>query len=162
MVRRPARLAEHDRLVETKAVDVHVLHPEAEAVHHETQGGGLPQVEGVPAAGPVDVAPRAVSSKPEVGLFVHPGQGTRWAAASLDRVAVANVQDHLDAGTVEGPHHLLELRHLLPEAVGGVTRVRCEEPERAVTPVVGQPQLGEPALGPEVKDRHQLERRHAQ
>ena len=60
-------------------------------------------------------------------------------------------------------HHLLELGDLLAAVPArGVRRVRREEADRVVAPVVGQPLIGEPRLGDELVDREQLDRGDAE
>jgi hypothetical protein len=80
----------------------------------------------------------------------------------LGGVVVHHVQDHLDAGRVQPPHHLLELAHL-PAAVAaaGVARVRREEVEGAVPPVVGEPLVDQVPVVHEVVDGKELQRRDA-
>ncbi len=82
---------------------------------------------------------------------------------ALGGVVVDHVEDDLDAGGVEGLHHLLELRHLLaPVAVAGVEVVRGQVGDRVVPPVVAQPQLDQAAVVHELVHRHELDRGDAQ
>ena len=81
----------------------------------------------------------------------------------LRGVVVDDVEDHLDPGSVEGLHEPLELTHLLPApARRRIERVRGEEPDRRVAPVVDEAALGEEVLVGDVVDRQQLDRSHAE
>ncbi len=84
---------------------------------------------------------------------------------ALGGVVVDDVQDHLDAGRVQRLDHRLELLHLLAQGLlvarrRGVVRMRCQEGERVVAPVVAQPLLDQGAVLDELVDRHQLDRGH--
>ena len=66
-------------------------------------------------------------------------------------------------GAVERLHHPLELAHLLAARAGRrVGRVRREEADRGVAPVVREPALVQEVLVGDVVDRQQLDRRHAE
>ncbi len=87
----------------------------------------------------------------------------RAVGAGLGGVVVDDVEDHLDAGVVEGLDHRLELRDLLAAvARRAVRRVRGEEAQGVVAPVVAQPARGHGRLGAELVHRQQLDRGHAQ
>ena len=128
------------RQVEAEAVDVHVGDPVAEAVEDEVEDLGVAGVEGVAAAGEVDVAALVARGQPVVGGVVDPPQAEGGAElVALGGVVVDDVEDHLDAGRVQGQHHRLELPHLLaPGARRRVLGVGGEVAERVVAPVVGQ------------------------
>ena len=82
---------------------------------------------------------------------------------ALGRVVVDDVQDHLDPGLVEDLHHLLELAHLLAaDALARVARVRREEADRVVPPVVREPAVDEMTVAHEVVHGHQLDGGHAE
>jgi len=74
-------------------------------------------------------------------------------------VVVDDVEDHLDAGAVERLHQVLELVHDLVRPVArGVLRVRREEADGVVAPVVAQTALEQVGVVDEGVDRHQLDR----
>ena len=77
--------------------------------------------------------------------------------ATFAGVVVDDVEDDLDAGLVEGRHHLLELTHLgtrgTHRAVGGV---RSEEPQGVVSPIVRQSPAHDEGFGDELLDGQQL------
>ena len=82
---------------------------------------------------------------------------------ALRGVVVDDVEDHLDAGAVQRLDHALELAHLLAAvARRGVGRVRREEADRGVAPVVRQPLRVEEVLVGDVVHRQQLDRRDAE
>ena len=150
--------------VEAEAVDVHVEHPVAQAVHEELDGARVPHVERVAAAGVVDVVAKVLGGEAVVGRVVDAAerQGGPEVVA-LRGVVVDHVEDHLDAGPVERLHHLLELVDLLAEVPGRrVARVGAEEPDRVVAPVVGEAAVGLVLLGHRVVHGQQLDRGHPQ
>jgi hypothetical protein len=68
----------------------------------------------VAGAGVVHVVPRSSPIEPVVGGVVDALERQhRPEVVALGRVVVDDVEDHLDAGLVQGLHHLLELLHLL-------------------------------------------------
>ena len=75
-----------------------------------------------------------------------------------------HVEDHFDAGAVQGQHHLLELADLAARlAADGVAAVRGEKRQRIVTPVIHPPaRLAQAVVHGKLEHRHQLDRRHAQ
>ncbi len=150
--------------VEAEAVDVHLVHPVAQAVHDQLQHVRVAHVEAVAGAGVVDVAARVVGVEPVVGRVVDALERQRRAlVVALGGVVVDDVEDHLDAGVVQGLHHLAELLHLLaPLAVAGVVVVRREVGDRVVAPVVAQAQLVQAAVVDELVHRHQLDRGDAE
>jgi hypothetical protein len=127
--------------VEAEAVHVHLLHPVAQRVHHQLQRLRVAHVQRVAGAGVVHVEARRVRHQAVVGGVVDPPEGEGGPqVVPLRRVVVDHVQDHLDAGRVQRPHHLPELPHLRPVvAHRGVAPRRREEVERAVSPVVAEP-----------------------
>ncbi len=81
----------------------------------------------------------------------------------LGGVVVHDVEDDLDAGTMQVLHHLLELVDLLPAlSRRRVLRVRRQVPDRVVAPVVAQAALDEVRVVNELVHRHELDGGHAQ
>ena len=77
------------------------------------------------------------------------------------RVVEDDVEQHLDARRVQRPHHRLELDDRAAGArIRRVFRVRREEPQRVVAPVVPQPELDQALVVHEVVHRQQLHGRH--
>ena len=87
----------------------------------------------------------------------------RPPVVGLGGVVVHDVEDHLDPGRVQRLDHRLELADLAAALLRRRVRlVRGEEPDRVVTPVVGQPAGLQVVLGHELVHRHQLDRGDAQ
>jgi hypothetical protein len=148
------------RQVEAEAVDVHLLHPVAQAVHHQPQHRRVAGVERVAGAGEVEVVP-VVLGQAVVAAVVDALEAERRAqVVAFAAVVVDHVQDHLDAGRVQRLHHVAEF--VVDVAAAQVARLRREEADGVVAPVVGQAQVDQPALVVEGVHRQQLHRRHAQ
>ena len=113
------------RQVEAEAVDVHLGDPVAQAVHDQLQRVRVGHVEAVPGAGRVVVVGPVVGHEPVVGGVVDAlERQDRAEVVALGGVVVDDVEDHLDAGLVQRPHHRLELGDLLAVAAGR-WRTRC-------------------------------------
>ena len=104
--------------VEAEAVDVHLQHPVAQAVHDELQDARVLHVERVAAAGEVHVVARVLRRQPVVARRCRrracDSVGPSWLPSA--GVVVDDVEDHLDAGGVQRPDHHLELVHRLRAA----------------------------------------------
>ncbi len=150
--------------VEAEAVDVHLGDPVAQRVHDQLQRVRVPHVERVAGAGVVHVVPLVVLDHPVVGLVVDALHAQRRTeVVALRGVVVDHVEDHLDAGRVQGLDHRLELLHLLAELTGGgVVGVRGEEAEGVVAPVVAQALVEQRGVVDELVHRHQLDRGDAE
>ena len=99
--------------VEPEAVDVHLGDPVAQRVHDQLQRVRVADVEAVAGAGVVHVVALVVVDQPVVGGVVDAAHRQRRAhVVALGGVVVDDVEDDLDAGLVQGPHHRLELLHL--------------------------------------------------
>ncbi len=148
--------------VEPEAVDVHLGDPVAQRVHDQLQRVRVAGVERVPGAGVVHVVVLLVVDEPVVGSVVDALHAQRRAqVVALGGVVVDHVEDHLDAGGVHGLDHALELLDLLTGVVvGGVVRVRGEEAEGVVAPVVAQSLVQECGVLDELVHRHQLDGGH--
>ena len=91
----------------------------------------------------------------------HDSVGPSWLP--FGRVVIDHVENHLDARVVQRPDHRLELVQL-PVRVGRreIPRVRGEEAQRVVAPVVAPLPLDQKPLIDVIVNRQQLDRRHAQ
>ena len=152
------------RQVEAEAVDVHLGHPVAQGVHDELQRVRVADVERVAGARHVHVVPLVVVHQTVVGGVVDAAERQRRAeVVALGGVVVDDVDDDLDAGAVQLAHHRLELLHLLATvARGRVVRVRCEEADGVVAPVVRQPLVLQGRVVDELVHGHELEGGDAQ
>ena len=124
----------------------------------------MAHVQRVATSRVVDVLRRVVGVEAVVGRVVEPPERQdRPPVASLPGVVVDDVQDDLDPGPVELADHRLELVDRRESvATGGVDVVRREEPDRVVSPVVGEPHLDQAALGNRAVHREQLDRGDAE
>ena len=146
--------------IEAKSVDVHLGDPVAQRVGDQLQRERPPWVEGVAAAGVVDVARRVILRRAVVRAVVDAAEAqNRAVGAALGGVVVDDVEDDLDARAVQRAHHRLELAHHRGgvAAPGGVRGVRREETDRVVAPVVGHPAALQVGLAHELVDRQQLD-----
>ncbi|MBG9885181.1 hypothetical protein ABE10_00980, partial [Bacillus toyonensis] len=131
---------ERRREIEAEAVDLHLLSPVAQRVEDQASCRVDGGVEGVAAAGRVDVG--AVGLLPVVAGVVDPAQACpRAVGPALGRVVEDDVEDDLDPRLVQEPHHALELaEHRIgaaPSCLGGRIRgMRREEVQGVVPPVV--------------------------
>ena len=130
-----------DGEVEAEAVDVHLRHPVAQAVHDQLQHVGVAHVERVAGARVVHVVRGVVGDQAVVRRRcrcpLKASVGPEVVA--LGGVVVDDVEDHLDARLVQRADHRLELLHLLADARARcVLVVRGEEADRVVAPVVAQ------------------------
>ena len=148
--------------VETETVDVAVDHEVAQRVHDQTEHARVHRVEAVSRPGEIHVVAPVVRHQPVVRGVVDALEAEhRPQVVALGRVVVDDVEDHLDARPMQRLDHPLELPDLLaPRAGRRVQRVRSEEADRAVAPVVRQAPLDEMVLVGDVVDRQQLDRRH--
>ena len=147
------------REVESESVDVHLGHPVAKAVHDQLQHVRVAHVHAVAGAGEVEVVARVVLHRAVVREVVDPAHRQRRAeVVALGGVVVHDVEDHLDARSVEGLDHRLELLHLPECRRRRVAVVRCEERDRVVAPVVAQPAFHEVVVVHELVHGHQLDR----
>ncbi len=155
--------AERGGQVEAEPVDVHLLHPVAQRVHHQLQRLRVVEVEAVPGAGEVLEVARRLGGHHVVRQRVEPLEAQRRPeVVALAGVVVDDVEHHLDAGAVQRLHHALELVHHVERAGAGVARVGREVPERVVAPVVAEPLGLEEPLVHRVVHREELHRGDAE
>ncbi len=150
--------------IEAKAVDVAVDDPVAQRVHDQPQDARVDWVEAVARAREVHVEARVVGHQAVVRRVVDALERQHRAeVVALRGVVVDDVEDHLDALAMQRLDHPLELAHLLARrARRGIVRMRREEADRAVAPVVGQAPVDEEVLVGVVMHRQQLDRSHAE
>ena len=149
-----------DREIEAETIHLHLGDPVAQGIEHQSQAVGVIQIDTVATAGHVGVTVivRAMGPGLEgvVTRVVEPFERQHGAIGTgFGGVVVDHIQYHLEPGTVQLAHHGLELGHCLSRAI---TRLRGEEGNGVVAPVVGQPKLFQPRLRHEGGHRHQLHR----
>src|SRR6185437_3951987 len=92
--------------VETEAVYVHVRHPVAQTVCHHAHGSGMEDVQGVARPREVLVVARVLCREAVVDRIVDASEREGWSkVVSFGRVVVDDVEDYLDARTMQGAHH---------------------------------------------------------
>jgi hypothetical protein len=102
------------REVEPEAVHVHLGHPVAQRVHDQLEAARVAGVEAVAGTRGVVVVARVVGRQAVVRRVVDALEAQHRAeVVALGGVVVDDVEDHFDAGLVQGSHHRLELLHLL-------------------------------------------------
>ena len=94
----PLRVAAEDRgEVEAQAVDVHLRHPEAQAVENQFADDGMVAIDGVAAAGEVEVI--AVRPEHVIKLIVQAAKGIGSAAVvAFAGVVEDDIENDFDAG----------------------------------------------------------------
>jgi hypothetical protein len=144
------RSRQHRSEVEPEAVDVVRVDPVAEAVEHQLRADRVVDVERVAAPGEVEQLARIVRRDHVVGVVRQPAQADRRPVQpGLARVVEDDVEDHLEAGTVERLHEVAEL------ADRAVPVVRSEVSDRVVAPVVAVGRV-------ELEHRQELDSRDAE
>ncbi len=118
------------------------------------------EVHRVSGAGVVDVVAFLVRQQAIIACVVDALEGQGWAElVSFRGVVIDHVEDDLDAMGMKLVDHGLELvRERRPE----VARLRREEGDRVVTPIIAQPFLDQVAVVDEGMDRQQLCARDAE
>ena len=129
---------ESGREIEAETVHVHVVHPVAQAVHHQLERARMEQIERVAGAGEIEIEPRIFRHEAVIGLVIDPAETERRAQViSFRGVIVNDVENHFDPGGVEIAHHRFEFGHLAAgRAAAGIFPLRREEADRVVAPVV--------------------------
>ncbi len=149
--------------VKTKAVHMHLLHPVAQAVHHQAQRGRAAGVEGVAGAGIVHAKTAVGRVEPVVGGVVDAAQAQRGAeVAAFGRVVVDHVEDHFQPGAVQGANHGFELGHGTICTTGAVTRLGRKEARGVVAPVVDQAEVHQTLVIDKCVHRQQLDGCHTE
>ena len=122
--------------IEAEAVDVHLLHPVAQALEDQRPGADAGTGQRVAAAGVVAVhRPRVVGHHVEGDVVDSAKAVGRPVRAGLGRVVVDDVEDNLDICRMQGADHR-------PELVAGglgirrIAGVRGEEVQGHVAPVI--------------------------
>ncbi len=151
--------------VKPKAVDVHFGDPVAKAVHQQLDGMRVHHVQRVAATGEVHVVARITRDHPVVGQIIDTAERKRRPGLiAFGRMVVNHVQDDLKAGVVECLDHLLELANHFRRSlrVARIPRLRSEESQRVVAPIVPQSPVDEMSVLDEGMHRHQFERGNTQ
>ena len=126
--------------IEAEAVNVHLQHPVAQAVHDELQGARMRHVQGVAAAREVHVVTLVVGHEAIVSRVINAAKAERRPQViAFARVVVDDIENHFDAFAMQRLHHRLELGDLLAETTAiRVAHIGREETNRVVAPVIRQ------------------------
>ncbi len=155
--RSAARPAQRRGEVEAKAVDTELSRPVAQRIGHHPHDRQSSRVQRVPGAGDVVTGRQVISVRGQAA----PAQIDGRIDAALAGVVVDHVEDHLDTGAVIGVHQVGEFGDLLA-GFGGVSRVRGEERQRRVAPIVGTPRGHQTGLVGMGVDRQQFQGGHVE
>ena len=144
--------------IEPEPVHVHVLHPIAQAVHHQLKHLRVPHVESVAGAGEIHVKARLAGNQAVVSGIVNALEAERRPhLVAFGGVVVYHVQNDFDSGAVHGFHHGLELADLIAAvAGGGIAGFRRKEADRVVAPIIVKSALQQVRVVHEFMHRHQL------
>ena len=154
--------------VESETVDPDFVRPVTQRVERQKEHASSSEVERIAASRSVHEAPGVVGLGHVIGGVVDaPPRNRRPVAAAFARVIVDDVEDHLDSCLVQGRDHALDLVYdgLGAGLLGGLRRVAGfgrEEIERAVAPIVGQPDVRKEGLVHLGLDRQEFDRRDSQ
>mmetsp|Transcript_34770 Transcript_34770/g.98569 ORF Transcript_34770/g.98569 Transcript_34770/m.98569 type:complete len:311 (-) Transcript_34770:564-1496(-) len=132
--------AESRGKVEAEAIHMVLLHPLHQAVNDHLLDNGVVAVDCVPAAGEVEQLHIGVLVQLVIHLVVQAAETEEvWViVTALRRVVVNNIQEDLNAGLMEGLHHLLELPACSgrPSSIGSKAAHGGEEVDVGVAPDV--------------------------
>jgi hypothetical protein len=125
--------------IETEAVNVHFLHPIAEAVEDHPPDNRMIGVERVSSPAVVGVA-RAIFFEDVVSDVVNPPEAQRRSAlVAFGGMVEDDVENGLNSRPVQFLDHVAKLIHwterMLPPAVG---LMRREERDRSVAPIIDE------------------------
>ena len=120
--------AENRRQVETETVDVIVVYPVPQAKEDHLADDRMVAVDGVAAAGVVAVRAAAVVEHVVDAVFQALEAERRAVLVPFGGVIEHDVENHFDAGLVQGADHLFELDDLQPGlGAGRVAAMRGEK-----------------------------------
>ena len=118
---------------------MHFQDPVTQAIHDQLQRTRAEHAQAIACAGVIHVVARILLHQPVVYRVVDAPKAQRRAVVvALGGVVVDHIQDDLDARAVVGFDHFLKFSYLLAElTAGGVLRMRSQEANRIIAPVVG-------------------------
>ena len=151
---------QHGGQVEAKAVEADGAVQVAQAVEDDLLDPRVVRVNGVTAAGVVDVARRIAGFRLVVSEVVDAAERQhRSVAVALAGVVVSNVKYRLESGIVDCVDHVLQFARRVS---GTETGHRREEADRVVAPVIAQPLVHEVMFVDPCQQRHQFDTRNAE
>jgi hypothetical protein len=152
--------SENGPQIEAEAVDVHFRYPIAQAIGDHLQHARMAQVHGIASTSVVDVVARFVGQQAIVRSVIYaPEQKGRSTFIPFRSVVVNYVEDDLQVSIMEMGDHLFEFRD---RSGCEVTRIRSEEADSIVAPIISQSLLEQQAIVDEGLERKQLDGSDAQ
>ncbi len=113
------------------------------------------QVETVSTAGEVEIFPEVVRGQAVVGRVIDSAEGKgRTQPSGFGRMVVDDVENHLDARIVEKVDHRLEFAQI---AFRHIARMRGEEADGIVAPIIPEPSLDQLVLVDESMNGQELD-----
>ena len=141
--------AERGGEIEAEAVDVIGLDPQPQRIHDHLQHARMRELERVAGAGEILVIARLVGQQPIIRGVVDAAVAQRRAQmVALGGVVVDDVENDFDAGVVQRRDRGAES---VDGVAAGVARLRREEAERVVAPVVLQAAVEQMAVVEETR-----------
>ena len=148
------------RQVEAEPVDMHFLDPVAKRIHDQLQDPLAMEVQAVPASGEIVVEARIIAPQLVVGRIVDTAKAEgRPHLVPLGGMVVDDVQDDLDPRLVQNLDHGLELAE---QAVAHIERMRREEGDGIVAPIVSKALAHQDMIVDEAVDRQKFDGRDAE
>ena len=131
------------------------LDPVAQRIHHHLQHARMGEVDRAAAAGEVVVVARVFLVEPVVGRVVDAAERQRRAEViALGGVVIDHVEHYLDAGVVQPRYRGAER---VERIVLRIARLRREERQRVVTPVVRKLPFHQHSIIDQPVDRQQFD-----
>ncbi len=147
------RAAERGREIETKPIDAHDVDPVTQRVEHELRHARMDQTQRVAAAAAVLVAAAVVGHQSIPAWVVEAAKGNgRAVLVAFGSVVVDHIEHDLETGRLQRRHHRAEFVDDAADAriavlrAGGVARIRAEETDGVVTPIIREAALVEIAF----------------
>ena len=155
------RLAPQNRgQIKPKPIDMHLLHPIAQAIHNQAQRGGMGGIQGVSRARIIHIIAPAPRQAVITGI-VQPAKGQRGAKLiAFGAVVIDHIQNHLDPSAVQIAHHGLHLAQ--GGGGGGIARIWHKKADCVVSPMVCKPLFNQKPIINKGLNGQKFDRRYPQ
>ena len=122
--------------IKSETVNVHFFDPISKTIRDHLDHPGMTQIQSISGAGIVDVIALVVRRQPVVTRIVNtPERKSRSEFVAFSRVVVDNVKDHFDTSFMDLRDRFFEFaQHIRGRS--GIARIRCEEPDCVISPIV--------------------------
>ena len=132
-----------------------VFHPVAQRIRHQPQHHRMGQVQRIASARIIGIMPPA-ARQPVIAAVVEAAKAQgRPEFVTLAGVVVDHVEQHLDPGLMQFPHHLAELGQRIAPAIARLGRKKAD---RVVAPVILQAPRHQKTVIEKRLHRQQLDR----